>query len=224
MADVAAVIPAFNEAENVAAVVAGVAPLVSAVIVVDDGSGDQTAAAARRAGADVVSHQKNLGKGAAVRTGLDRALGGSFTHVLLLDGDRQHRPDEAATLIRVADETGADLVVGERAFDRRTMPWSRYWANRLGSRALSWFVGVPLRDTQCGFRVFRTDLLRRMRLHATGYEIETEMLVKTRRLGGRIVRESVSAVYGVSVSKLRPIRDTTRTCFLAVYYRFLERL
>jgi hypothetical protein len=79
-------------------------------------------------------------------------------------------------------------------------------------------------DTQCGFRVFRVDALRGMRLKATGYEIETEMLVKVRRRGGRLVRVPVTAVYGSEHSKLRPIRDTTRTCFLAVYYRFLERL
>jgi hypothetical protein len=104
------------------------------------------------------------------------------------------------------------------------MPASRYHTNRIGSRALSWFVGVPVGDTQCGFRVFRTELLRRMELSSTGYEVETEMLVKLRRLGGRIASAPVTAVYNGQRSKLRPIRDTTRTCFLAVYYRFLQRL
>ena len=104
------------------------------------------------------------------------------------------------------------------------MPASRYHANRIGSRVLSWFVGVPVRDTQCGFRVFRVDALRRLRLRATGYEIETEMLVKVRRRGGRVAGVPITAVYAGQRSKLRPVRDTTRTCFLAVYYRFLERL
>ena len=89
---------------------------------------------------------------------------------------------------------------------------------------MSWFVGVPIGDTQCGFRVFRTDALRPLALSATGYEIETEMLVKVRRRGGRVASVPVTAVYTGQRSKLRPIRDTTRTCFLAVYYRFLERL
>ena len=104
------------------------------------------------------------------------------------------------------------------------MPASRYHANRIGSRALSWFVGAPVQDTQCGFRVFRADALRPLRLHASGYEIETEMLVKVRRRGGRVVAVPVTAVYAGARSKLRPVRDTTRTCFLAVYYRFLERI
>jgi hypothetical protein len=71
--------------------------------------------------------------------------------------------------------------------------------------------------------VFRIDALRRLPLTASGYEIETEMLVKLRRLGGRIVSVPVTAVYDGQRSKLRPVRDTTKTCFLAVYYRFLER-
>jgi hypothetical protein len=85
-------------------------------------------------------------------------------------------------------------------------------------------MGVPVQDTQCGFRVFRADALHRMDLTARGYEIETEMLVKLRRYGGRIASVPVTAVYNGQRSKLRPIRDTTRTCFLAVYYQFIQRV
>jgi glycosyltransferase involved in cell wall biosynthesis len=220
----AAIVPAYNEAAAIASVVEGVRPIVDRVIVVDDGSTDGTAERARNAGADVIVHARNRGKGHAVRTGLARAFEADVTHVLLLDGDMQHLPAEARSLLDEAERSGADVVIGERMFDRSRMPASRYHANRLGSRALSWFVGVPVRDTQCGFRVFRTDMLRSFPLHATGYEIETEMLVKVRRRGGRIAAVPVSAVYAGQTSKLRPLRDTTRTCFLAVYYRYLERL
>jgi hypothetical protein len=144
--------------------------------------------------------------------------------VLLIDGDLQHLPEEAPLLIAEAERTGADVVLGERRFDRASMPASRYHANRIGSLVLSRFLGVDVRDTQCGFRLFRTEALRTLRLEAQGYEIETEMLVKLRRQGGRIVGVPVTAVYAGERSKLRPVRDTTKTCFLAVYYRFLERL
>lgn len=220
----AALIPAFNEARTIAAVVEGVRPAVDRVIVVDDGSRDGTADRARDAGAEVVVHAVNVGKGGAVRTGLARVFGGDFTHVLLLDGDLQHLPQEAASLLREAASGDADVVIGERRFERSRMPASRYHANRIGSRALSWFIGVPVRDTQCGFRVFRVDALRPLHLRATGYEVETEMLVKIRRRGGRIAAVPITAVYDGQRSKLRPVRDTTRTCFLAVYYRFLERI
>lgn len=218
---IAALIPAFNEAGTIGAVVRGVRPHVHGVIVVDDGSNDGTSVAAREAGADVLTHERNAGKGQAVRTGLRRVMEGDFTHVLLMDGDMQHLPDEAPRLIEAARATGADLVVGERQFRREEMPASRYHANRIGSRALSGFMGVHLGDTQCGYRLFRTDLVRRMKLRARGYDIETEMLVKLGRLGGRIEHVPVTAVYGAK-SKLRPVRDTTRTCFRAVYYRFIE--
>jgi len=219
-----ALIPAFNEARTIAAVVEGVGAAVDRVIVVDDGSTDGTGDRAREAGADVATHAVNLGKGHAVRTGLARVFEGAFTHVLLLDGDLQHLPQEASSLLAAAVTSGADVVIGERRFERTRMPASRYHANRIGSRVLSWFVGIPVHDTQCGFRVFRVDALRPLRLRATGYEIETEMLVKVRRRGGRVAAVPIPAVYNRQPSKLRPVRDTTRTCFLAVYYRFLERI
>ena len=219
-----AIVPAFDEARSIAEVVTGLHGIVSHVLVVDDGSTDQTAVLARAAGAEVLSRGTNTGKGSAVRAGLAHVMSGPFTHVLFIDGDMQHRPSEAPRLLDAAERTGADLVIGERQFSREGMPAARYHANRIGSRALSWFVGVPVQDSQCGFRVCRLDALRDLRLRARGYEIETEMLVKLRRRGARLASVPITAVYAAERSKLRPVRDTARTCFLAVYYQFLERL
>ena len=225
MPSVIALIPALNEAGTIRDVVEGVRPHVSAVFVVDDGSSDDTSARAEAGGATVLKHERVSGKGRAVRTGLDHVLTRtSAQYVLILDGDMQHLPEEAPRLITTAIDSDADLVVGVRRFERDAMPASRYHANVIGSRALSSFVGVPLEDTQCGYRLFRVDMLRKMHLRATGYDIETEMLIKVGRLGGRIVQAPVSAVYSSARSKLRPVRDTTRTCFRAVYYRYIERL
>jgi glycosyltransferase involved in cell wall biosynthesis len=221
---VQALIPAFNEADTIAEVVSGVSSYVSAVWVVDDGSTDGTAEAARSAGATIVVHRGQRGKGAAVRAGLAEVLESDSTHVLMMDGDLQHLPEEAPLLIAEAQRTDADVVLGERRFDRHAMPASRYHANRIGSLALSRFLGLAIGDTQCGFRLFKTDALRGMPLRAQGYDIETEMLVKLKRRGGRIAGVPVTAVYAGRHSKLRPVRDTTKTCFLAVYYRFVERL
>lgn len=220
-----AIIPAFNEAATIQQVVEGLRGTVDHVLVVDDGSTDATASLARRAGADVLEHGDNRGKGHAVRSAIGWVMARDFTHVLILDGDMQHLPSEAPRLLEAAARTGVDVVLGERQFGREAMPASRYHANRLGSRVLSWFVGIRFSDTQCGFRVFRVDALRGIPLRARGYDIETEMLVKLARRQARITTVPVTAVYaGGQRSKLRPVRDTTSTCFLAVYYRFIERL
>jgi len=220
--NVCALIPAFNEAATIADVVRGVAPHVSHVLVIDDGSSDDTAARAETAGGEVIRHPQNRGKGHAVRTGLARVLDGPYTHVLLMDGDGQHRPEDVARMVDAARESDADLIVGERVFDKSQMPRSRYYSNTIGSRALSAFIGSPVKDSQSGFRLIRCAALKGIPLTATGYEIETEMLIKLARRRIRMTGVPVTLSYGAK-SKLRPIRDTTRTCFLAVYYRFLNR-
>jgi glycosyltransferase involved in cell wall biosynthesis len=191
--------------------------------VVDDGSTDTTALRAERGGARVIRHERNMGKGQAVRTGLTAVLAEPFTHVLLLDGDLQHAPADAPKLIAAARSSATDLVLGERPFDRDAMPVSRYYSNTIGSAILSRFIGVRVGDSQSGFRLIATDLLRRITLTARGYEVETEMLIKLARAGARITRVPVQLSYDGARSKLRPVRDTTKTCFLAVHYRFLSR-
>jgi len=219
-----ALIPAYNESRTIAAVISGVHPHVDHVIVVDDGSTDATGSAGATACAEVIRLTPNRGKGLAVRSGLARVFEGAFSHVLLLDGDLQHRPDEADRLLETAARTNADLVIGERQFQREAMPRSRYWANLIGSRALSGFVGAPINDTQSGFRVCRVESIRPLHLRSRGYELETEMLIKLCRHGATVVGVPISAVYTGQPSKLKPMRDTTKTCFLAVYYRYIERI
>jgi glycosyltransferase involved in cell wall biosynthesis len=220
---VAAVIAAFNEGAHIRDVVAGTRPHVDAVVVVDDGSTDDTAGAAAAAGATVVRHPVNRGKGVAVRTGLAAIRDGGYTHVLLLDGDLQHRPADVPQLVDEAAASDADVVVGARSFDREQMPSSRYYSNVIGSWALGRLIGVPIRDTQSGFRLIRLAALDGLPLTSTGYEIETEMLIRLARRGATVREVPVALAYDGAPSKLRPVRDTTRTCFLALYYRFFTR-
>jgi len=222
---VCAVLPAFDESRAIGTVIAGVRPHVDAVLVVDDGSGDGTAAEAERAGAVVIRHATNLGKGHALRTALAWVLERPYTHALLMDADGQHATDDVPALIAAGAKPAIDLVVGERTFSRGGMPPARYYSNVVGSWALSKFIGVRVADTQSGFRLVRCDALRGLDLTARGYEIETEMLIRLAQRGARLQGVPVRAVYGPGVgrSKLRPVRDTTRTCLLAVKYRFLSR-
>src|SRR5262245_53581108 len=116
-----ALIAAYDEAATIADVVRGIHPLVQHVVVVDDGSNDGTGAIASAAGAEVLTHPVNRGKGAAIRTGLDAILPRDFTHVLFLDGDMQHAPEDAAGLMAAAQRGEGDVIVGERPFNRETM-------------------------------------------------------------------------------------------------------
>jgi glycosyltransferase involved in cell wall biosynthesis len=218
-----ALVPAFNEVRSISRVVTGAAASVARVLVVDDGSTDGTGEAAAAAGAEVMRLDRNSGKGTAIRAGLSRVFESDATHVVFMDGDLQHRPEEIPRLLAAAESTGAAMVIGERLFVRNAMPAARYWANVLGSWALATLMGVDLVDTQSGFRVVRLDVLRHIDIEATGYEFETELVVKLARRGAHIARVPIKAVYGTEKSKIRPVRDTTRNIVLALVYRFLRR-
>jgi glycosyltransferase involved in cell wall biosynthesis len=223
MVTLCAVIAAFNEEAHVADVVHGTAPHASPVVVVDDGSTDDTAARARAAGAIVIRHERNLGKGWAIRTGLEFALTQDRSHVLFLDADQQHDPAEIPLLVRQAARGIGDFVIGEREFRKDAMPAVRFYANVIGSGILSRFIGADVMDSQSGFRLIRADLLRRVRLTGTGYEIETEMLIKLVRARAVVERVTVRRLqYQGTHSKIRPFWDTLRACLLAVQYRYLS--
>jgi glycosyltransferase involved in cell wall biosynthesis len=223
MVTLCALIAAFNEEAHVADVVKGAALHASPVVVVDDGSTDHTAARARAAGAIVITHGQNRGKGWAIRTGLEYALKQDRSHVLFLDADLQHDPAEIPRLVARAEQRDADFVIGEREFRKDAMPAARFHANVVGSAILSRFIGADIADSQSGFRLIRADLLRSVRLTGTGYEIETEMLIKLVRAGAGVERVIVRRLqYEGAQSKIRPFRDTLRTCLLAVQYRYLS--
>ncbi len=223
MVTVCALIAAYNEERHIAEVVRGALEHVAQVIVVDDGSTDATAARARSAGAIVLRHERNQGKGQAIRTGLGYVLSAPCSHVLMIDGDLQHDPGEIPKLIAAAERGAGDFVLGEREFDKEAMPVARFYSNVIGSRILSAFIGAEVADSQSGFRLVRADWLKKVALTARGYEIETEMLIKLTRAGAKLDRVPVKRLrYDGVRSKIRPFRDTFRTCMLAVGYRYLS--
>ena len=204
----ACVIPALNEAERVAAVVAGCRRLNFPVYVVDDGSTDRTAAVAAEAGAVVVRHEANRGKGAALASGAERAAADGFEAVAFLDADGQHDPGELPALLAAA-EAGADVVVGCRRLDEK-MPLVRRWTNRFTSWVLSRLAGRRLSDTQSGFRVVRLAAWKLARPESGRFAAESEMLVRAARAGLRISEVPVSTIYAGETSHVRPLRDTWR--------------
>ncbi|HEU5204128.1 MAG TPA: glycosyltransferase family 2 protein, partial [Candidatus Limnocylindrales bacterium] len=143
--------PGYNEGPRIGPVVRAAADHLP-VLVVDDGSKDDTADQARAAGATVLEQRPNLGKGAALRLGFERAIADGYDAVLTLDADGQHDPAEIPRFIGAYEvEPRPDLVIGRRNF--RTMPPTRRLANELGGRAFSWAVGRPIPDNQSGYRL-----------------------------------------------------------------------
>jgi len=204
MTEVLALIPAFNEAAHLAQVVTG-ARVHLPVLVVDDGSTDDTAACAEQAGANVLRQIPNQGKGAALRAGFGWALNAAYQAVLTLDADGQHDPAEIPKFVDAHRARGADLVIGARDF--RRMPLVRRLANATGRWAFSWALGQPIRDNQSGYRLIGRRLLEVLLTgEEAGFEFEMEVIVICIRRGYVLDWVPIRTIYAGQRSHIRPGR------------------
>jgi len=206
----AVVIPCFNEGASIAALVREVRQHLPFVMVVDDGSNDDTSALAAAAGATVVSHARNLGKGAALKIGLSATLARGFEWVVTLDGDGQHRPQDLPAFFACAEQTDVRLVVGNRMDNPRAIPWFRRQVNRWMSRRLSERAGQLLPDSQCGFRLVHLKAWAGLSLVTDHFEIESEMLLAFIRAGYRVEFVPIQVVGRGRSSRIHPVADSLR--------------
>lgn len=206
----AVVVPCFNEAGFIGSLVQEVQRQLPAVIVVDDGSIDDTASAAAQFGAEVIRHPKNLGKGAALSTGLAHARERGFAWALCMDGDGQHAAADIGKFLRMAERTDAALIVGNRMAEPRGMPCVRRLVNWWMSRQLSRRAGRPLPDSQCGFRLLNLKAWAALRLETTHFEIESEALLACTEAGFGVEFVPVRVIYKTEQSKIHPLLDTWR--------------
>lgn len=216
-----ALVPAYQAAATIGGVVTGLLRHVPRVLVVDDGSTDGTEEAASRAGAQVLVLPANSGKGSALRAGLDLLLATNATHVVFVDADGQHDPDDVPSLLAAA-RSGDQFVIGSRMNGSEAIPPVRFRTNEIGSRILTRMSGHDVEDSQSGFRVIAADVLRKLPLSARGYLIETEVLLKAARHVRRFRHVPVQAIYTSAPSHYRPFRDTWVISWGAVYYKVFE--
>lgn len=220
---IAAVIPAFNEEHNIAAVVEGVRPFVAITVVIDDGSADDTAGAARAAGAIVLRHDSNTGKGSALKTGFKYLSDNGYEGAITIDADGQHDPAEIPLFV-IAAEQGCDMVIGNRMSNVSTMPFIRRFANHASSFLISLFLGQNVRDSQNGFRYYKLTSVLSLPLKASKYDLETEVIFKAGRAGYRIGWVPTRTIYRTEArSKFNSLTDTLRFVRALVRYGILRR-
>ena len=199
-----ALIPANNEAVHISSVVRRACEYLP-VLVVDDGSTDQTAALATQAGAEVFSQSPNQGKGKALMVGLRLALDKGYDAIINLDGDGQHDPDEIPLFIEAYKANLPDLIIGRRDFNK--MPPIRRLSNTIGRYMLSWALGQSIPDNQSGYRLVSRRLAQdTLAYRESGFEFEVEIVIRCIHLGYSLIWVQIRTIYADETSHISPLK------------------
>lgn len=202
-----AVVPCFNEEATIGSVVLRAKRHVDEVLVIDDGSIDDTVSVARDAGASVISHKKNGGKGSGIKTGFKYALSNNFEYIVTIDGDGQHNPDEIPTVLDNIKNNGCDISIGVRYGETTEMPPWRKVGKRVLDYATSFGNGGHLTDSQCGFRAFNKKAVDVLvsRLNGGDFNVESEELIRAHDLGLKVGTKRIMCRYkGLDTSTKNP--------------------
>lgn len=211
------IIPAYLEERHIRGVVQNVLQYIRPVIVIDDGSADQTSAEASSAGAVVIKHEKNLGKGAALKTGFAYAVKHKFDYVITMDADGQHDPADIPVFVEAYRRFGVSALVGSRMADPKGMPLVRKLTNIFMSWFLSRQMGQHVPDTQSGFRLYAAQALPFLATQSTRYAAESETLLRLAVKKIKIDSVPITVIYSDEKSKIRPFRDAIR------FFRMVRR-
>ena len=214
-------IPAYREEAAIGAVVRDVRDYCPGadVVVVDDGSPDDTARVAAEAGAVVLSHVHNQGKGAALQTGFDHARANGCELAITMDADGQHAPSDVPAFLQAYERTHSPVLVGNRMGDLSRMPWLRRVVNRFMSDLLSRAMGQYVPDSQCGFRLYHRSAFPEGLFDEASrrFAAESEILLRLSLQGRKIGAVAIQTIYGSEKSKIHPLADTVR------FFRMLRR-
>lgn len=219
----AVIIPALNAEPTLPRVVADARSQLEPVLVIDDGSRDATGEVARAAGAVVIRHERNRGKGGALKTGFAWAMQNGFDGVITLDADGQHLATEIPKFVRERERSGADLIIGGRAHLFGEMLARRRMANRFSAKCIAMTSGARITDSQSGFRFYSSNLIRSLELRTDGFDMESEVIVRAGRRGYAIVTIPIDLgfVDGIATSHYKPLKDTLRIAWTVARARFL---
>ena len=210
MTKICVLIPVLNEAQAIGAVVRSLRVQNLDVVVIDDGSTDDSGAIARQNGATVIRHDVKKGKGQSLRDGFRYALEHGYDGVITMDGDGQHDAADIGQFMHMIAKERPGMIVGNRMVNPQGMPCVRYLTNRFMSSLISKACGQHIPDTQCGYRYVDSRVLREVPLTCDDFEIETELLMKSSKQGFRIDSVPVTTIYRDEESKINPWKDTVR--------------
>ncbi|MFH0846715.1 MAG: glycosyltransferase family 2 protein [Chloroflexota bacterium] len=218
-------IPACNEAQFIGEVIAKARNHVDEVIVVDDGSMDNTSEVARTHGARVIKHQMNQGVGAATRTAFEAIMKGDADILVTLDGDGQHNADEIPLLLAPIINRKADLVIGSRFIQSNYQQMPRY--RKFGIDFITFLYNFGARtkitDSQSGFRAYSRRLIESVNITDAGFGFSVQVLIQARKKGLDIKEVPISCIYHSQSSSRNPIAHGLAVAFGVLRYRLLSR-
>ena len=212
-----AIIPAFNEEISIGSIVLKTRTHIKDVVVVDDGSKDETAKVAEMAGAYVIRHDKNMGKGEALKTGFNYAMKNGTTIIVTIDADGQHDPNDIPKVIKPILKKDADLVIGSRYLNGNCIPRYRRAGQFLLDRMTKLNTGIEVTDTQSGFRAFSIDCVSNFKFRNHGFAIESEMLADVVSAKLKIKEVDIGVRYDVDCNTENPIYHGLKV-FLKILY------
>ena len=226
-AKIVVVIPAYNEAATIRELVEAALKIVPDIVVVDDGSIDNTVDQLQDLPVSVLRNERNVGKAASLWKGFEHALANGAQFVVTLDGDGQHNPDDMPRLLSVAERSPQHIVIGARLHDKKNFPARRYYANQFARFWISWAAGYPIADTQSGFRVYPASLFTRITQRDVawnGFVFESEVLIEAGTLGMQSIAVAIPGIYPKQArpSHFRPVLDIARIVVM-VAGRLLRR-
>lgn len=201
---ICAVIPFFNEEKHLREVINKVLKYVDKIILVNDGSTDNSIKLIKQTDRIIIlSHESNLGKGSALKTGFEHSIKINSEITVSIDADNQHDPSFIPDLVKKTKQF--DCVIGNRLKTKSSMPIHRRLSNYLTSKILSIKTGFDILDSQSGFRVFKTNILSNILPSFTGFEAESEMIVKISKCKYSLGFTEISTIYGDDSSKMKAI-------------------
>ena len=216
-------IPAYNEEKNIAKIITKLKKITDSIIVCDDGSSDMTSEIAKNLGVIVISHKKNMGYGAAIRTIFEKSAEIGSDILVTFDADGQHRVEDVSRVLRPLENSEADIVIGSRFLGKQSnVPNYRKLGIKVITQITNSSIKTKLTDSQSGFRAYSKQVLSKISLSEIGMGISTEILIKASSKGLRITEVPITILYSGDTSTHNPVSHGTSVLFSTIKFTSIE--